>query len=310
RCGAYLLDDGEFLFSVCFHEALLDAWSEQVLITEMLADFWALRGGRGKPAAEPPAHRPADGVARERRARNDPRAAAFWSRELAGLRPTLLPWPAAGPAGTGEEPAGLCIVDLPPEESEALEEVARGHGATLDQALLAVHARVLTALTGRDEVVLGVETDGRDADGGAGRPVGVQLNVVPYRLRTRGLGWGGLIRAVQDKERALEGVRCFPYAALGRLPGVREPTDITVACTRSHGFEELVAATELHLLDAKTRVRTGAALRVEFVQDPFTRLLTLELEADERRADDERLEAVAELYIEAVAALAADGTGA
>ncbi|MEV5239177.1 AMP-binding protein [Streptomyces cinnamoneus] len=309
RCGAYLLDDGEFLLSVCFHEALLDGWSEQVLTTEILADFWALRGGRGKPAAEPPAHRPADGVARERRARNDPSVTAFWSRELAGLQPTLLPWPAAGPAGTGEEPAGLCILDLPPEESEALEEAAREHGATLDHVLLAVHARVLTALTGRDEVVLGVETDGRDADGGAGRPVGVQLNVVPYRLRTRGLGWGGLIRAVQDKERALEGVRCFPYAALGRLAGVREPTDITVACTRSRGFEELVAATELHLLDAKTRVRTGAALRVEFVQDPFTRLLTLELEADERRADDERLEAVAELYAETIAALAAEGTG-
>ncbi|GHC45947.1 AMP-binding protein [Streptomyces cinnamoneus] len=310
RCAAYLLDDGEFLFSVGFHEALLDGWSEQVLITEILADFWALRGGRGKPAAEPPAHRPADTVARERRARNDPRTAAFWSHELAGLQPTLLPWPAAGPAGTGEEPAGLCVVDLPPGESEALDEVARAHGATLDQVLLAVHARVLTALTGRDEVVLGVETDGRDAGGGAGRPVGVQLNVVPHRLRTRGRGWGELIRAVQDKERALEGFRCFPYAALGRLAGVREPTDITVACTRSRGFEELVAATELHLLDAKTRVRTGAALRVEFVQDPFTRLLTLELEADERRADDERLEAVAELYTEAIATLATEGTGA
>ncbi|MEU4211839.1 AMP-binding protein [Streptomyces sp. NPDC026206] len=299
RFHALLVEDEEFVFCIGFPDALLDRRSESSLITEILSDFWALRDGGRKPPVPRPAHRFADCVARERQALDDPLAREFWSRELAGLRPTLLPQ-AGGPAAAREGRTLFGGVDITPGRSEALDAVARKHDACLRHVLLAVHARALAALTGRDEVVLAVESDDRPEEGGT-RAIGIQLNVVPYRLPVGGRGWGELIRAVQDKERELAAAPHLPYATAGRLAGLREVTDVIFAHTDFHGFEELVAATELELLDAKTRVHTGTALRVEFTKDPFTQLLGLDLEADGRRVDGERLREVEDVYRETLA---------
>ncbi len=300
RFHAHVVEDREFLFSLAFHGALLDAWSQSSLITEILADFWALRDGGRKAPAPRPAHRFADCVARERRTLGDRAVLAFWSRELDGSEPAPAPWPADAPAGPPhEEATRFGGVDITPEQAAALDAVARHHHARLRHVLLAVHARAVAVLTGREDVLLGVECDGRrDGEGAAGgaRAIGLQQNVMPYRLRTGGRASGELIRAVQDKEQELAAMSGLPCAGEGRPPAVRRAADILFACTDLYGFEELAAATDVELLDAKTRVPTGAALRAEFTRDPFTRLLGLDLEADGRRVGEELLREAEEIY--------------
>lgn len=309
RFHAHIAGDREFLFTLAFHGALLDAWSQSSLITEILADFWALRDGGAKAPAPRPAHRFADCVARERRTLGDRAVQAFWSRELAGL-PALPPWPADGPAGPPHEEATRCGgVDITPAQAEAFDALARHHHARLRHVLLAVHARAVAVLTGQEEVLLGVECDARPDGEGAARAIGLQLNVMPYRLHTAGHDPDHLVRAVLDTERRLAGASGFPCAGQDRPPAVRRAAGILFACTDLFGFEELAAATDVEHLDAKTRVPTGATLRVEFTRDPFTGQLGLELEADGRRVSEELLHETEEIYRAAITAVAAARRG-
>lgn len=317
RIAVHVLGDREFLFCPAFHEALLDGWSESSLITEILADYWA--GHRGSPpgrSAPRPVRRFAECIAREEVALGDPAVTEFWAAELAGVEPMFLPVTDRGlsdgcqACDTDTATGGFISIDLDPAVCGELAALARHHGAGLRQVLLAVHARVLASLIGREEVVLAVESDGRSEDGGDGSDViGVRLDVLYYRLRTADADWNGLIRAVLDKEHELRAVRHCPYPEVQRLAGSGEPTDIVFGWSQFRSFEELLAVTDVESLDAKAHLRTGVTLRVSFTEDCFTGLLSLDLEADMRRVGEEQLCAIGEMYRNAVAGLVADARG-
>ncbi|MGW7188315.1 amino acid adenylation domain-containing protein, partial [Streptomyces sp. NPDC054838] len=306
RFTVHELADEEFMFSMSFHDALLDGWSESSLITEILADYWALRGGAAKDPAPQPVRRYADYIALEREALADQEIKDFWSRELDETSPTLLPRLVEGPEDRHESTMGFLSVDIDPALSETLDEIARNHNVTLKHVLLAAHARVVSFLTGKSEVVLGVESNGRSEQEGGADVMGVHLNVVPYKLRGDQPTWSELISAAFDKEQRLLPVRRFPYAELQRHLNVRELTDISFNYTHFHSYEELASATALEVLDAKAYIQTHFTLRTEFNKDPFTKLLSLDLEANMQRMTDEQLRLVGEVYRNALTHLAAD----
>ncbi|MGW0737094.1 amino acid adenylation domain-containing protein [Streptomyces sp. NPDC002851] len=301
RFTVHLLGEDQFLFSMSFHDALLDGWSESSLITEILADYWALRDGADKDPAPLPARRYADYIALERAALTDPAVSDFWREELAETPPTLLPRLVAGPEDRHANTMGFLSVDIDPELSERLDRVARARGVSLKHVLLAVHARVLAVLTGRSEVVLGVESNGRSEEEGGADVMGVHLNVVPYRLRTARATWDELISGAFAKEQQLLPVRRLPYAEIQRLAGVRELTDVSFNYTHFHSYEQLASATDLEVVDAKAYIQTHFTLRTEFNKDPFTRLLSLDLEANMQRVTEDQLRTIGDLYRNALA---------
>jgi amino acid adenylation domain-containing protein len=305
RFAAHLLGDDEFLFAMSFHDALLDGWSESSLITEILADYWALRENRRLPPAPRAARRYADYIALEQQALGDSTVTDFWAKELTDAEPTLLPRLAGGPSDAHRGTMGFLAVDIDPELSDALDDLARDHNVSLKHVLLAVHARVLSALTARDRVLLGVESNGRFEGEGGADVLGVHLNVVPYLLAGRGLAWRDLIRAAFDKENELLPVRRYPYAELQRLSGARELTDISFNYTHFHSYERLAEATQFQVLDAKAYIQTHFTLRTEFNKDPFTKLLSLDLEANLQRVTEDQLRTVGLMYRNALAHVAA-----
>ncbi|MFD2122340.1 condensation domain-containing protein, partial [Streptomyces cirratus] len=139
RFTVHELADDEFMFSMSFHDALLDGWSESSLITEILADYWALRGGAektGRPSR--PAlrrlHRPGAGSARRPRHRG--LLAAGTRRHHSD--------DAAPPRGGTRRPApgtmGFLSVDIDPELSQTLGQ-HRPRAQRLAQARAARRAR-------------------------------------------------------------------------------------------------------------------------------------------------------------------------
>ncbi|MFI7099621.1 amino acid adenylation domain-containing protein [Streptomyces sp. NPDC050161] len=305
RFAVHLLGDDEFLFSMSFHDALLDGWSESSLITEILADYWALRDDPQLPAAPRAVRRYADYIALEQQALDDGTVTDFWAKELADAEPTLLPRGADGPSDVHQGTMGFLAVDIDPDLSDALDDLAREHSVSLKHVLLAVHARVLAALTARDRVLLGVESNGRFEGEGGTDVLGVHLNVVPYLLPTRGVVWHDLIRAAFDKENALLPVRRYPYAELIRLAGARELTDVSFNYTHFHSYERLADATGFQVLDAKAYIQTHFTLRTEFNKDPFSKLLTLDLEANVQRVTEDQLRTIGLMYRNALAHVAA-----
>ncbi|MET8976751.1 amino acid adenylation domain-containing protein [Streptomyces sp. NPDC004539] len=296
RFHTHVLSDEVFVFSMSFHDALLDGWSEASLMTELMTDYWASKNGDRTQPAPRPARRYADFIALEQRALRDPDVRAFWAAELDGAEPALLPRLATGAADVHEGTMGFLSVDITPELSDGLDQVARSCGVTVRHVLIAAQARVVSLLTGRDDVVLGVASNGRFEGEGGTDVYGLHLNMVPYRLRSHGVRWSDLIRAALEKETALLPMRRYPLAEIQRLTGIRELTDISFNYTHFHSYQRLAAATDLEVLDAEAYIHTNFTLRAEFNKDPFSGLLALDLEANMERLTERQLRDVAALY--------------
>jgi amino acid adenylation domain-containing protein len=306
RFFVHRLGPREFLFSMCFHDAVLDGWSEASLLTEILTGYWLRLRGEQPAAAPAPAPRYADFIAAEQTALRNEEIRKYWLENLAAAEPTVVPGLAAGDLPARQPRMGFLSVDIEPGLSRDLHELAIAQDVSLKHVLLAAHARVIAALNGREEVVLGVESNGRLEEEGGADVIGLHLNVVPYRLRTSGKTWTELIAGAAAKEEELLAVRRFPYAELLRVVSMRELTDINFNYTHFHGYEKLATATEIEILDAKGYNFTNLTLRVEFNVDPFSRLLTLDLEANMQRIAQTQLHRIAELYRNALADLAAN----
>jgi amino acid adenylation domain-containing protein len=305
RLSVHLLDPERFVLWMGFHDALLDGWSESALLTEILTDYWELCADPDRPAAPRPVIRYADFVALELAALRDEDVRKFWAKELDGVEPMLMPRLASGEQDVHRGRIGFLSVEVGPDLSGRLDEAARARNVTLKHVLLAVHARVQATLNSRDEVLLGIESNGRVEERDSTAVLGTHLNVVPYRLPTRGASWAGLIDAAWAKESELLPYRRYPLAELQHLAGVPELSDILFNYTHFRSYEAL-SSTGIRVLDAKGYNLTSLTLRVEFNKDPFTGLLNLDLEANLEWVTEDQLRMVGELYRNALTGLAAD----
>ncbi|MDR7276982.1 non-ribosomal peptide synthetase [Catenuloplanes atrovinosus] len=165
---------------VTCHHSIMDGWSLPIVFDELSTLYAA---GDGAPDL-PDVTSYGEYLAWLRRQDRD-RALAAWTAQLRGTdEPTLV-----APADPGHGPGvpESVTVELPRPLSRALEELARGHGLTLNTVVQGAWALVLARLAGRTDVVFGATVSARPADlPGVERMVGLFLNTVPVRVRLRG----------------------------------------------------------------------------------------------------------------------------
>nr|UUG66814.1 Lyd4 [Streptomyces sp.] len=170
------------------HHIVVDGWSLQILLREIFAVY------RQEALAPAPAFR---GYVEWLAAQDRDAAQRHWRQVLAGLdAPTLVDQ--AGRPGTGAR--ALLRADLPASTTRALERLARARNTTLNIVLQAAWARLLTALTGGQDVVFGTTVSGRPADlPGSESAVGMFINTIPVRARmTSGTTAADLIGTLRD----------------------------------------------------------------------------------------------------------------
>ena len=85
-------------------------------------------------------------------------------------------------------------VDISPELSLALKELARTAGVPLKSVLLAAHLRALSVLTGSNDVLTGIVSHGRPETADSERVLGLFLNTLPFRRRLAGGTWLELVQ--------------------------------------------------------------------------------------------------------------------
>jgi amino acid adenylation domain-containing protein len=121
------------------------------------------------------------------------------------MTPTVIPrWTLDPVAGVGEHTA-----PLPGDLAAALRRLADGLAVPLSSVLLAAHARVLTALSGEDEVVTGY----------VAAPGGPPL---PARLTAGSGSWRALLRDTSRAEAQMLAHHDFPVGELRRELGLTE----------------------------------------------------------------------------------------
>jgi amino acid adenylation domain-containing protein len=206
------------VLAVVMHHIAADGWSFRILFDELSADYEAVR--RGDPAAGDPPIQYADFAIwqlEHAEAGGYSGAERFWRAELRDA-PSELPLPADEPYPARQAFAAASIeAVIDPALSRSLRRAASEHGTTMFAVLLAAYAALLSRLTGRDDLLIGVPMAART------RPetesvVGVFMNTVTIRVRVdQEAGVGDLVRSVHAATARALAHQELPFARVVEL---------------------------------------------------------------------------------------------
>ncbi|OYD69574.1 non-ribosomal peptide synthase protein (TIGR01720 family)/amino acid adenylation domain-containing protein [Rhodococcus sp. OK302] len=167
----------QFVLAITNHHIILDGWSMPLLVRELLTRYAADGTPAGLP--NPPSYR----SYLEWLANRDREAtSSAWEAALDGLEePTLLAPP--GSAAAYGVPEDVDIV-LPDTVRDALAEVVRSGGITMNTVVQAAWGVLLSRLLSRDDVIFGTTVAGRPPQlPGVENMMGLFINTLPVRVR-------------------------------------------------------------------------------------------------------------------------------
>ncbi|KJR05340.1 non-ribosomal peptide synthetase, partial [Gordonia sihwensis] len=171
--------DGDHRLAVLVHHALVDGWSTPLFLREL----FVLYATHGDATHLPPARSYRDflvWLSKQDRAQS----LSVWRDVLDGVdEPTLMVGDAVDHGSSSRELA----VTLDAELSQRLNALGRDRGFTMNTVVQAGWALVVSALTGRDDVVFGATVSGRPPQlDGVEEMIGLFINTLPVRVRIRG----------------------------------------------------------------------------------------------------------------------------
>ncbi|MGZ3118337.1 amino acid adenylation domain-containing protein [Streptomyces sp. H62] len=210
-------------FVLTNHHILLDGWSMQILMRELLALYLAKGDDTGLPRPRP---------YRDHLtwlAEQDTGAAVrAWSEALAGLEePTRVAALAPGQPPVVPEQVRF---GLDGQETRALTALAREHGLTLNTVVQGAWSLLLSRITGIDDVVFGVTVSGRPPElDGVEDMVGLFINTLPLRLRLRPAEpLADMLTRLQEEQSRLLAHQHLGLAEIQRLTAVGELFDTSM----------------------------------------------------------------------------------
>ncbi|SEP94881.1 non-ribosomal peptide synthetase [Lentzea albida] len=296
RVNAARLDATSFRLSFAFHHAILDGWSESMLLVELLTAYRGLL--TGTVVDFPPAAPFADFVRLEREALESPHSREFFARVL-GPDPITSSATASGARVKARRRVAA-------ETARALAENAARHGVPIKSQLVACYYAAVSWLSDVDDPLVGLSVNGRTEGVGGDRTLGLFVNHVPIRLSPAGADWGSLAGEALRVETELLPHRRFPYPELERVAGGR-PFDVAFSYTRFHPQDEL-ARDGVEFGEQEFRDHSSLPLRVE-VYDDATDGLVVEVSASSGHYGADHVDALAEGTSRAIDALATSWHG-
>jgi amino acid adenylation domain-containing protein len=204
RMNVFNLGNGQLVFVFQCHHAIIDGWSDAMLMTELNNLYLQLQE---EPSYEPPMLKLGykDFVVQHEMDKKDEAIRKFWQRELSGYKRLDL----FGNRSIGE---GYSRV-LQPDQLAKLEKVAKELGVTIKVLSLSAYLYMLTLLDNEPDVVAGVVTNTRPGTEHGDQVLGCFLNTLPFRMEIAGnLSCRELVSRVSEKLVSLK-----PYERLSLL---------------------------------------------------------------------------------------------
>ncbi|NGN70383.1 non-ribosomal peptide synthetase, partial [Streptomyces sp. A7024] len=219
------LAPGRYRMMVTLHHILLDGWSLPILMRELWTAYAAGGTTSGLPPVSPFRHY------LEWLGRQDKDAAReAWRQALAGVDEATLVAPGE-PAASAATDFGRVVTQAGTEPAEALRELARIRGLTLNTLVQAAWALVIGQLTGRRDVVFGATVAGRPAElPGMADMLGLFINTVPVRVRLDpDASVAELLAELQAQQSALLDHQHLGLTEIQRLAGPGATFDTLIA---------------------------------------------------------------------------------
>ncbi|MGI5426011.1 amino acid adenylation domain-containing protein [Streptomyces sp. CA-179760] len=281
------------------HHAILDGWSVNIFFEDLLTQYRALlTAGTAAPLPRP---RTAFGdyVALERSAAADEGHREFWVAR--GATPARL----VAPERSGTPVMRQHHVPFT-GQLDALRATAAGLGVPVKALLCASHLRVVSWLTGSDDVATSMVVACRPETQDSDRVLGLFLNQLPLRVALAGRTWAELAVCAHEEEQAMMRHRWYPNAAIQAAHGAEPMFDSGFNFTDYHNTRRLVGDGVLELLDSDELESTHYAYSSAFTVDVRTNELRLLMEYDASALPESTLVLAAEAHRRVLAAVTAD----
>jgi amino acid adenylation domain-containing protein len=294
-----------FQFSQTEHHAILDGWSEALLLTEMFGRYFSRLEGKDRESAEL-ASRFRDYIELEQEVLKSDEARNYWKEYLAGVSAARMPWTRAERRAV----RGLSLqVEVEEELSDRLKAVAQREGVSIKSVLLAAHLRVMSLLSGQSDVVTGLVVNGRVETQDGDDVLGLFLNTLPLRLNLSGGRWVDLVQQTAATELAILPHRRFPLQELHQLADRAEFFEVAFSFTHFHVVRELEEIGGFKILSNTRYGQTNFPLMAEFGLDPSLAHVQLYLSYNAAMIDDELINRIASYYSNALKLIADDPQG-
>ncbi|SFX77633.1 amino acid adenylation domain-containing protein [Streptomyces atratus] len=296
RVNAHRVADDRFYLSLTEHHAVLDGWSHNSVLTEIIACYRAIRAEGTPPDAPRPAVRFADFIAQERRSLDGPEDREFWAGRLESAVRLTIPPAWADPDGPGDYHLRVPYRHM----EERLRHLARLARASLKSVLLAAHVAVWRTFAEGDAFYSGLVCNGRTEVQGGDQVRGMFLNPVPLVAPGGAKTWRDLVSEVFAREVELWPHRRFPMPRMQQEFG--------------HGdrlFDVAFNYLDFHVLDREavdTSDTTDISLN-EFPLCVLTEAGDLVLVAKSSRIGERHTALLADMYRSVLDLMAADPDG-
>nr|WP_306306812.1 non-ribosomal peptide synthetase [Nocardia brevicatena] len=281
------------------HHIVLDGWSMPLLVHELLSVYTA--GGDTGELAPPRSYRD---YLQWLHAQNQDAATAAWRQMLAGIEsPTRVTGRPDRTVTAHNDDVGL---NLDAATTAAVLDLGRSHGVTANTAVQVAWALLLTALTGRSDVVFGNTVSHRPPQiPGVEHMIGLFINTLPVRVRLDPHETvADLLVRVQSEQAAMLDHRHIGLAELQRATGIVDMFD-TVTVLESYPLDRDELARNLgdaglRLVDIQAHDATPYPLSLQVtpprpardgqsdIAEPDTHTVTLRFSTDRFDPDEAR----------------------
>jgi amino acid adenylation domain-containing protein len=304
RFRAHKTSPESFYFSLSFHHAILDGWSDATMLVELGLSYYRLLAS--KPTGiDAPTSLYRDFIAAERAATISAEHRQYWLDLLRGCTPTTIPrW--ARPGDDGSRGVRMHRVTIGMERSRALINLARELAIPLKSVLLTAHMRIMNFVGGLSDVVTSISSAGRLETSDGHRVMGLHLNSTPLRLNLDGGRWIDLARAAFEAERDALPWRRYPLADIQRDLGFRRLSETSFYYTHYHLVENLSELPSFEVLDQLGYEETSFALVANFSMNPHTSEITLDLAYDQTELPLEQVQSIGGYYDRALTSMTSE----
>ncbi|MBD8529924.1 non-ribosomal peptide synthetase [Massilia sp. CFBP 13647] len=206
RTFVCLLPERMVRLNFVVHHALMDGWSDAILIKQVLQVYGPLlRGETPAPLTPPPRY--SNFITLEQDALASPRCKQYWTELLDGVR---VPWWTA----SAKTPSVRFACPVSAQVSERVGHLAATLGVQEKSIWAAAYLAFLSLLDGSARTVGSVVTHGRPEMAGADQMLGLFLNAVPLACDLRGMRWRDLIAQTDARLAEYYTIRHYPLAAV------------------------------------------------------------------------------------------------
>ncbi|MDY7229483.1 non-ribosomal peptide synthase/polyketide synthase [Hyalangium rubrum] len=293
-----------FQFTLTECHAIIDGWSLHSTLVEIFNYYYALESGQTPPAPEQTGLTYRDFVAMEQRALASEEHQRFWRDQLVGGSTMRVPrW--RRPLASPEPRIATVKVPISQEIHAGLQALTRAAAVPFKSVLLASHLKVMSLLSGQEDVITGMGVNSRPENGDGSKLRGIFLNTIPFRLRLAPGSWRSLAQLAFEAERKLYPYRRYPMADIQRQWGRETLYEVMFNYMHFHVLHDLSGSlAAIETLDVIRSEGTNVTLAVHFQTEPHTQELTLELDYNSVELDHAQVEQIGASFARVLHALA------